>query len=109
MLFTCEDGKTRVSVDAQTGLENILVEKFLVTTWAFGNTLLPVDEINGKLGISDKGVPNAKEAASWTVPGSLMFPRSKTKLDFDIGRKVEVTCNRFLQSQFEQISERLRK
>jgi hypothetical protein len=44
-----------------------------VKKWAFGNTLLLVKDVIGKLGMSNKGVPTAKEAGSWSVPDALMF------------------------------------
>jgi hypothetical protein len=57
----------------ETGLQDILVDNYLITKWAFGNTLILVEEIIGKLGMSDKGVPMAKEMQDWVVPDALMF------------------------------------
>jgi hypothetical protein len=72
------------------------VDDYLVRRWAYENTLLSVDEMIGKLGMSDKGVPSSKEASDWSVPDALMFARAKTEVDFDTGHQVHVTCAPFL-------------
>ncbi len=79
------------------------MELYLVQQWAFDNTLLPVDEIIGKLGISEKGVPTNKEANNWSVPHALMFARAKTTLDYDIGHRVPVSCAPFLRQSLQAI------
>ncbi len=65
MLFTSEGDRLRVSFPSNDAAEDSLVELYLVQQWAFDNMLLPVDEIIGKLGISEKGVPTKKEANDW--------------------------------------------
>jgi hypothetical protein len=84
------------------------VEDYLITKWAFGNTLISVEEIIGKLGMSDKGVPTAKETQDWSVPDALMFGRAKTMVDFDLGHRVDVRCQKYLQNQLRMISKKLR-
>jgi hypothetical protein len=44
------------------------------------------------VGMLDKGVLTPKEASNWSVPDALMFGRALTEVEFDIGPKVEVTC-----------------
>jgi hypothetical protein len=107
MLFTCEGDRLRVSFPSNNAAEDSLVELYLVQQWAFDNTLLPVDEIIGKLGISDKGVPTSKESANWSVPNALMFGRAKTTLDYDIGHRVPVSCAPFLRQSLQAISRSL--
>jgi hypothetical protein len=108
MLFSCEGNYLRVSFDAKTGLQDMLIDEYLVTKWAFGNTLLTVEEMNAKIGMADKGVPNAAESSNWTVPYPMMYPRSKTTLDFDIGHKVEVGCSHMLKANVDRVSQKLR-
>ncbi len=107
MLFTCEGDRLRVSFPSNAAAEDTLVELYLVQQWAFDNTLLSVEDIIGKLGISDKGVPTNKEASDWLVPSALMFGRAKTKLDFDIGHQVPVSCPAFLRKSLRMISRSL--
>jgi hypothetical protein len=85
-----------------------LVDDFLVKKWSFGNTLLTVEDIVGKLGMSDKGVPTPKEASSWPVPESLMFGRAKTMVEFEIGHRVVSTCNELFRFSLEKICSKLR-
>lgn len=105
---TCEGDGLRISFDPRTGLQDTFVDDYLITRWAFGNTLLSVEEMNGRLGTSLRGVPSATEASVWSVPDPMMFPRSQTTLDFDIGDKVEVSCDRLLRTNFERVSQKLR-
>jgi hypothetical protein len=58
----------------------------------------------GKIGMSDKGVPNSKETSNWSMPDDLMFGRAHTKVDFDMDIKVEVQCRSFLCSHLKMIS-----
>jgi hypothetical protein len=95
MLFTCEGGGLCIAFPSNRESEEPLVEDFLVTKWAYGNILLSVEEIIGKLGMSDKEVPAAKEASTWSVPDDLMFGRACTKVQFDIGHKVAFRCESF--------------
>ncbi len=97
----------RISFPSNEAAEDSLVGLYLVGRWAFDNSLLTVDEIIGKLGISDKGVPTNKEANDWSVPDSLMFGRAKTTLEYDIGHRVPVTCSQFLHQTFLDISRSL--
>jgi hypothetical protein len=108
MLFTSEGDGLRVSFPSNSESEDTLVETYLVQRWAFDNTLLSVEEIIGKLGMSDKGVPSNKEASDWSVPDALMLGRAKTELEFDTGHQVQVTCAPFLRSTFHKISRCLR-
>jgi hypothetical protein len=71
------------------------VDNYLITQWSFKNTLLSVKELNGKLGMSDKGVPTTKESLNWSVPCSVLYPRPPTQVDFDLGHKVVVSCSSF--------------
>jgi hypothetical protein len=104
MLFTCEGNMLRVSFPSNEAAKDSLVELYLVQRWAFDDSMLTVDEIIGKLGISDRGVPTRKEANDWSVPDSLMFGRAKTTLDYNIGHRVPVTCSRFLRQTLLDIS-----
>jgi hypothetical protein len=107
ILFTCEGDGLRVLFPLNLEAEDTLVELYLVQEWAFDNTLLSVEEIIGKVGISDKGVPTNKEASNWLVPGALMFGGAKTKLDFNICHQVPVSCAPFLQQSLQMISHSL--
>jgi hypothetical protein len=100
MLFTSKGDELRISFRFNTEAEDTLVEDCLIQKWAFDNTLLSVEDMIGKLGMSDNGVPIAKEASDWSVPDALMFGRARTKVHFDIGHQVEVTCARFLQCNY---------
>jgi hypothetical protein len=108
MLFKTESKGLRVSFPLASGLQDTLVDDYLITKWAFGNTIISVEEIIGKLGMSDKGVPTAKESKNWSVPYALMFARSRTRIDFDIGHRVEVGCQKYFQFHFQKISKKLR-
>jgi hypothetical protein len=107
-IYSSEGDWIRVSFPDETGLEDIVVKECLISKWAFGNTLLTVDEMIGKLGMSDKGVPTPKEAQNWSVPDALMFGRAKTGVDFDIGHRVVVTCGSFFAGQLRLVSKKLR-
>jgi hypothetical protein len=104
MLFTCEGKGLRIYFPSETGLPNTVVGDYLVTKWAFGNTLLLVEDIVGSLGMSDKGVPTSKEAENWTVPLALMFGQAHTEVEFDIGHNVEVLCDKFFKFRFRKLS-----
>ncbi len=106
MLFRCEGTGLRVSFPTAES-EDVLVDQYLVEKWAYGNTLLSVAEMIGKIGMSDKGVPTSKESSNWSVPHDLMFGRAHTKVDFDLGNKVEVQCHFFLRSQLKMVSNNL--
>jgi hypothetical protein len=108
MLFTLEGAGLRVSFPSNPESEDILVDDYLVRRWAFDNTFLGVEEMNGTLGISDRGVPSNQEASDWSVPDALMFGRAKTKVDFDTCHQVQVACAPFLRSAFQKISRSLR-
>jgi hypothetical protein len=108
MLFTCEGNGLRISFPSNMEAEDIFVNLYLVKKWAFQNTLLSVDDIVAKLGISDKGVPSANEASAWSVPEAIMFGRAKTKLDFEVAHKVPVTCGSYLQTSLQHICRSLR-
>jgi hypothetical protein len=95
MLYTCEGKGLRISFPKNMEFEDTLVDDYLVTKWSFGNTLLSVEDIDGKLGMSDKGVPTPKEASSWSMLDDLMMGWAHTILDFDIGHKVEARCISF--------------
>jgi hypothetical protein len=41
----------------------------------------------GKMGMSDKGVPNSKEASNLSLPDDMMFGRAHTRVDFDMVNK----------------------
>ncbi len=96
MLFRCEGDGLQISFPTEE-FEDVLVDDYLVKKWAYGNTLLSVEEMIGKIGLSDKGVPTSKEASNWSVPDDLMFGRASTKVDFDMANKVEVTCGYFFR------------
>ena len=64
MLFTSEGAGLQVSFPSNPESEDILVDDYLVQRWAFDNTLLLVEEMIGKVGMSDKGVPSTKEASN---------------------------------------------
>jgi hypothetical protein len=81
MFFTCEGKGLRISFPLDTGLPDTVVDDYLVTKWAFGNTLLWVEDIIGTLGMLDKGVATSKEAEKWTVPVALMFGQAHQKLN----------------------------
>jgi hypothetical protein len=104
---SCKGDGLRVSFPNETGLGDILVNNCLVTRWAFGNTLLTVNDMIGKLGMPNKSVPTPKEADNWLVPDVLMCSRAKTEVEFDIGHKVEVTCAPFFKCQFQNVSSKL--
>jgi hypothetical protein len=108
MLFTCEGGGLRIMFPEDSILEDTFVDQYLIAKWPFDNSLLSVEDLIGKLGMSDKGVPTAKEAENWSVPESLMFGRARTKIEFDIGNKVEVECASFFQFHLNQVSKGLR-
>jgi hypothetical protein len=74
---------------------------------AFGNTLLSVEDMIGKLGMSDKAVPTLDEASNWSVPDDLIFGCAHMKVKFDIGHKVEVTCGVFFLFHLQSISKNL--
>jgi hypothetical protein len=80
MVITCEGDGLRVSFLLNDKFEETVVDNFLVTKWAFGNTRLSLEEMNGKLGMSDKGVPTAKEASDWSAPDELMYGQKGTKV-----------------------------
>jgi hypothetical protein len=71
------------------------VDGYLVNKWTFGNTLVSVIDMNGKLGMSDEGVPTPKEASNCTVPDDLMVGRVHTKVELNICHKVEMKCAGF--------------
>ncbi len=110
MIFTCEGDGLRISLPSKSNREadDTLVEDFLVKKWSFGNTILSVEDINGKLGMSEKGVPTPKEASNWSVPYALIFGRAQTKVGFDLNHKVEMTCTGFLLHNLQNISKELR-
>jgi hypothetical protein len=108
MLFECEGEGLRITYPSTTNFEDCFVEDYLVTKWTFGNTLLSVEDINGKLGMSDKGVPTSKEASDWTVPDGLMVGRAHTKVEFDICHKIEVKCTNFFRMHLQKVANKLR-
>jgi hypothetical protein len=109
MLFTDEGDGLRVSLLSNDEFEETLVDNFLITEWAFGNTRLSVEDINGRLGMSDKGVPLPKEECHWSVPDELMYGRKGTKVQFDMAHKVDVKCEAFLRFHLELVSKKLRR
>jgi hypothetical protein len=95
MLYTCKGSGLRTIYPQNTELEDTLVDDYLVKKWPLGNTLLLVEDSNGKLGIADKGVPTPKEASIWSVPEDLMKGWAHTAVEFDILHKVEARCVSF--------------
>jgi hypothetical protein len=108
MLFECEGDALRISYLSGSEFHSTLVDDFLVSKWSFQNTLLTVEDILGRLGMSDKGVPTSKEASNWSVPDSLMFGRSKTTVEFDISHRVVASCNELFRFNLEKICSKLR-
>jgi hypothetical protein len=109
MMITTQGDDLSISFDERTGLPDTVVEDYLIKRWAFVNDHLTVEEIIGKLGMSDKGVPTKKESEDWSVPDLLMYPRSKTTLEFEIDDNVSVTCSQFLGIQLRKVSISLSK
>jgi hypothetical protein len=107
MLFQSEGDGLRISFPKDE-LEDIIVDDYLIKRWSYGNTVLTVDEIIGKIGMSDRGVPTAMEAKNWSVPDDLMFGRASTSVDFDMANEVEVTCDVLLRYHLKMISEKLK-
>ncbi len=70
-------------------------------------TIISIKEIIGKLGMSDKDVPMAKMSKDWLVPDSLMFGQAQTRIDFDMGHRVEVHCQNYFKYHLRMISNKL--
>jgi hypothetical protein len=104
MIISSEGDDLLISFDKRTALQDTVLEDYLIKRWAFHNDHLTVEEINGKLVMSDKGVPNKKDSEDWSVPDMLMIPLSKTTLEFDIADNVSVNCSNFLGIQLRKIS-----
>jgi hypothetical protein len=68
MLFKCEGDGLRVFFPSNGEAEDTLVEDYLIRKWAFGNTILLVEDVIGKLGMSENSVPTPKETGNWSVP-----------------------------------------
>lgn len=107
-IYSCDGDGLRVSIPNESEQEDTFIEDYLVTKWAFANTSITVEEMNGKLGMSDKGVPTPKEAENWSVPDDLMYGRARTEIELDIGHKVKVTCATLFKSTFRKVSSKLR-
>jgi hypothetical protein len=109
MLFKCEGDGLRVFFPSSQGeAEDTLIEDFLIKKWAFGNTNLSVEEIIGKLGMSESGVPTLLETVNWTVSNDLMIGRAWTKVNFELSHRVAVSCTGFLLHNLRKISNGLR-
>jgi hypothetical protein len=107
MLFTCKGGGLQISYPSDMDFEDSLVDNYLVNKWTLGNTLLSVEDMNEKLGMSDKCVPTPKEASSWMVPDDLMVGQAHTKVEFNICHKVEVKCGGFFRIHLQKIANKL--
>mgnify|MGYP000388264796 CR=1 FL=1 len=107
IFFDCKGDALHILFLSGSEFHNTLVDDFLVTKWWFGNTLLTVEDIVGKLRMSNKGVPTSKEASNWSVPDSLMFGRSKTTVEFDISHRVVASCNELFRFNLEKICSKL--
>jgi hypothetical protein len=108
MLFKCEGDGLRVFFPSHGEPEDTLIENFLIKKWAFGKTNLSVEEIIGKLGMSESGVPTLLETVNWTVSDDLMFGRARTKVDFELSHRVAVSCTGFLLHNLGKIANGLR-
>jgi hypothetical protein len=108
MLFTCEGDGLHILFPSNREADDTLVDNYLVKKWAFGNTILLVEDINGKLGMSEKVVPTPKEASNWSVPGALIFVWARTKVEFDLVHRVKMTCTGYLLHNLKNISKELR-
>jgi hypothetical protein len=108
MLFACEGDGLLLTFLVGTEYQHTVVEDFLVKKWSFGNNLLTVEEVVGKLGMSNQGVPTPQESSSWSVPESLMFGRATTKVEFKICHGVVSTCDETFRFNLERICSQLR-
>jgi hypothetical protein len=103
MLFACKGDGLLLTFLVGTKYQHTGVEDFFVKQWSFRNNLLTVEDVVGKLGMSDQGVPTPQVASSWPVPESLMFGRARTKAEFEIKQGVVSTCDEMFRFNLERI------